>query len=114
MVALAQEPLNNESVIKMVRAGLSDDVILSMVRSQPAKYSLTSDQLIALKSAGVADKIVAAMVDRSAGGGQFQPGSASGATPAAGNVTTGDRTTPWPVTIPAFTFTHEIGTGNTN
>lgn len=96
-LATAQEPLTNDSVIKMVKAGLSEDVIISMVRTQPAKYTLTPDQLIALKSAGVPDKIVAVMVDKSAGGGAAGviPGSAAtGATPAAGTVAAGDPNDP--------------------
>lgn len=95
-VASAQEPLTNDSVIKMVKAGLSEDVIVSMVKSQPAKYALTPDQLISLKSAGVPDKVVAAMIERNAGGGvgaAIAP-QASGATPAAGTVATGDPNDP--------------------
>ena len=75
-----QEPLTNDSVVKMVKAGLTEEVILSMVRSQPARYVLTADELVALKAAGVPDKVVAAMVERNSGGGT--PGStatASGA-----------------------------------
>jgi len=91
----AQSPLTNDDVIKMVKAGLSEDVIASMVRTQPAKYAVTPDQLIALKSAGVPDKVVAAMVDKSAGTGAV-PGtqSASGATPSAGTVAAGDPNDP--------------------
>lgn len=94
----AQEPLTNDSVVKMVKAGISEDVILSMVKTQPAKYTVTPDQLIALKVAGVPDKVVAAMVDKSAGGGATAAGmsttQASGATPAAGTVAAGDSNDP--------------------
>jgi len=78
----AQEALTNDSILKMVKAGLSEDVVLSMVKSQPAKYALGPDQVITLKSAGVSDKVVAAMVERSAGGNSFGGSMASGATPA--------------------------------
>lgn len=88
--AQAQEPLTNDSIIKMVKSGLSEDVILSMVRTQPARYTVTPDQLIALKSAGVPDKVVAAMVDKGSGGGAVS----TGATPAAGTVATGDPNDP--------------------
>ena len=64
VTAGAQEPLTNDTVIKMVKAGLSADVIVSMVKTQPAKYTLTPDQLIVLKSAGVPDQVVAAMLDK--------------------------------------------------
>jgi len=91
----SQEPLTNESVVKMVKAGLAESVILSMVTSQPARYAFAADDLIALKTAGVPDKIVAAMVGRNAGGGLGSSGAnASGATPAAGNVATGNPNDP--------------------
>ena len=95
----AQEPLTNESVIKMVKAGLSEDVVLSMVKTQPAKYTIGPEQLIALKSAAVPDKVVAAMVEKSAGSATAgvtlgSPVHSSGATPVAGNVAAGDPNDP--------------------
>ncbi len=45
----AQEVLNNDTILKLVKAGLNDDVIAGMVNSQPGKYSLDSDAVIALK-----------------------------------------------------------------
>src|SRR5689334_15454633 len=87
----AQEPLTNESVVKMVKAGLSEDVVVSMVKTQPAKYNLSPDQLISLKAAGIPDKVVAAMVEKNAG---VSPPTASGATPSAGTVAVGDPDDP--------------------
>jgi hypothetical protein len=83
-----QEPLTNDSVVKLVKAGLSEDVILSMVKGQPAKYTVTPDDLIALKNAGVPDKVVAAMVEKTAAG------RGTGATLAAGTVSAGDPNDP--------------------
>jgi hypothetical protein len=93
LFAGAQEVLTNDAVVKMVKAGLSEDVVLSVVRSSPAKYDLTSDQLIALKSVGVPDRVVSAMVERAAGGA-LGVAKASGATPAAGTVAAGDPNNP--------------------
>jgi hypothetical protein len=93
-VASAQEPLTNDSVVKMVKAGLSEDVIVSVVRTQPAQYTVTPDQLIALKSAGVSDKVVAAMVEKASGGSRLGGSSTTGATPAAGTVAAGDPNDP--------------------
>src|ERR1035441_1276960 len=90
----AQEVLTNDSVVKMVKAGLSEEVVLSVVKSSPAKYDLTPDQLITLKSAGVPDRVVAAMVERASGGGAPGVGKATGATPAAGTVAAGDPNDP--------------------
>lgn len=64
VLALAQTALTNDSIIKMVKAGLGDDVVISMVKGQPGGYSTGPDDLIALKSAGVNDKVIAAMVER--------------------------------------------------
>jgi hypothetical protein len=60
------ESLTNDSIIKMVKAGLSDAVILSMVDTQRGKYSLGADDIIALKKAGVSDNIITAIVNKSA------------------------------------------------
>jgi hypothetical protein len=62
----AKAGLTNESILKLVKAGLGDDVILGMMSSQPGQYSVDSDGVIALKQAGVSDKVIAAMVGRGA------------------------------------------------
>ena len=36
-VAIAQEALNNDAIVKMVKSGLGEDVILSVVKSQPGE-----------------------------------------------------------------------------
>ena len=61
---LGQQSMNNESVVKMAKAGLSDDVIVSTINASTGTYSTTPDDLIALKTAGVGEKVIAAMVTR--------------------------------------------------
>jgi hypothetical protein len=61
---LAQTALNNDSVIKLVKAGLSDDLIVSTVNAAPGAYDASADGLIALKAAGASDKVVSAIVLR--------------------------------------------------
>lgn len=63
---IAQQALNNDSVIKLTKAGLSDDLIVSTVNSQAGAYDTSTDGLIALKTAGVSDKVVAAVVAKAA------------------------------------------------
>jgi predicted small secreted protein len=58
----AQSTLNNDAIIKLVKAGLSEDLIVSTINSQPGTYNTSTDGLIALKKAGVSDKVVGAMV----------------------------------------------------
>lgn len=57
-----QLSMNNDSVIKMVKAGMSDGIIVSTINSQPAHFTLSANDMIALKQAGVSDKVMAAMI----------------------------------------------------
>jgi hypothetical protein len=66
IVAAAQQPLTNESIEKMAKAGLGDDVIVSMIQSQPGHYDLTPDTLVSLKNAGLSDKVLSAMAAKNA------------------------------------------------
>ncbi len=68
----AQKALNNDEVIKLVKAGLSDDLIVSTIYANPGTYNTSADGLIALKSSGASDKVISAIVLK-----------ASGSTPAA-------------------------------
>jgi S1-C subfamily serine protease len=63
----AQQALNNDSVIKLVKAGLSEDLIVSTINAQAGTYDTSTDGIIALKTAGISDKVVAAIVARAAG-----------------------------------------------
>lgn len=58
----AQQVLNNDSVIKLVKAGLSDDLIISTINASAGSYDTSADGIIALKTAGSSDKVVAAIV----------------------------------------------------
>jgi hypothetical protein len=62
VLALAQSTLTNDAITKMVKAGLGDDIVVGTINSQPANFTTGSNDLIALKSAGVSDKIIAAMM----------------------------------------------------
>lgn len=68
LLAGAQQALNNEAIVKLVKAGLSEELIVSMVNSQPGMYSLTADDVIGLKKAGISDRIIGAMVAKGAAG----------------------------------------------
>jgi hypothetical protein len=74
----AQEMLNNDAVIAMKRAGLSDAVILAKIRSSQSKFDVSTQALVGLKQAGLSDQIIEAMV------GHSGPGGAIAAPPAAG------------------------------
>ncbi|HEV3330552.1 MAG TPA: PEGA domain-containing protein [Bryobacteraceae bacterium] len=75
----AQESLTTETIIKLARAGIGEDIIVGMVNQQPGKYALSADDMIALKKAGATDKLIAAMLVRNgASSGQPVPSGASG------------------------------------
>lgn len=60
----ASATLTNDDVIKMVRAQLSTEIILTTIESSNAKFDVSPDGLIALKGAGVGDEIIQAMQAR--------------------------------------------------
>src|SRR5450432_1854000 len=61
LAAGKQKPLTNDDVIKMAKAGLDDDVIISTVQANANAFDLSPDGLIALKKGGVNSKVLHAM-----------------------------------------------------
>jgi len=57
-----QKTMNNDSVIKLVQAGFSEDLVVSTINASPGDYDTSVDAIIALKTAGVGDKALAAIV----------------------------------------------------
>ena len=55
--------LTNDDVIEMVRSGLSEQLILSKIRSSPPGFLLGAQDLIDLKKAGVSEKTIQAMME---------------------------------------------------
>ncbi len=73
----AQEPLNNDSILKMAKSGLGELVILDMIEKEPGKYAISPDEIIKLKEAGISDKILAAMVRRNTASAVIPPANPS-------------------------------------
>ena len=61
-LAFAQQSLNNDAIIKLVKAGMSDDLIITTINAQPGAFDVSTDGLIALKTGGASDKVVSAIV----------------------------------------------------
>jgi hypothetical protein len=60
--APAPDPaLDNDSVVKMLLAGLKPDTIAQVIKTRPGKYVLTPDAIAGLKTAGVPQSVIAAM-----------------------------------------------------
>jgi hypothetical protein len=62
----AQSVLNNDSITKMAKAGLGDEVIVSMIKGQSGNYAIDADTVIQLKSAGLSEKVIGAMIEKNA------------------------------------------------
>ena len=79
-----QELLTNSSIMKLVKAGLSERFITDLINTRPGRYSLTAEDIAALKKGGVSEKVIAAMASRSGNGltpGVAAPPPASSAIP---------------------------------
>jgi len=83
---MSQQVLNNDAVIKLVKAGLSEDVIVTTVNASPGNYDTTANGLIALKSAGTSDKVISAIVLKGSAGATApsQPAASTGSALPAG------------------------------
>jgi len=55
--------LTADDFIKLVKAGLSEDIIVQQIRNKGHAFNLSTDQLIGLKAANVSDRIVEVMLD---------------------------------------------------
>src|SRR5438067_2556727 len=58
----AQETLTNQSIVEMVKAGLSERVIIAKIRTSPTNFDTRTDALIALKNNGVSEQVIEAIM----------------------------------------------------
>jgi hypothetical protein len=65
---VAAQAVSNYDLLEMTRAGVSEDVIISTMRSRGARLDLSPNSLIALKQSGVSDRVVMAAQDMNGGG----------------------------------------------
>lgn len=65
-MSVAQSPhkISNSDVLKMVRAGLSEDIVLTAIKQAPASFATSPDDLIALKNGGATPKEIEAILTR--------------------------------------------------
>jgi hypothetical protein len=66
-LVLAQTVMTNATVIKMTKAGVAENIIISSIDSHPGTYATDPDDLIALKNSKVSDKVIAAMIAKATG-----------------------------------------------
>lgn len=56
--------MNNDSVLKMVKSGLDEELIVQTIQTQPGQYVMVPDAMVALKDAGVSNRIITAMMSK--------------------------------------------------
>ena len=61
---IADQALTDHDVVRMVHAGVAQDILLQLIADSPVQFGLQPDQLIGLKRAGVPDDVVRAMAAR--------------------------------------------------
>jgi len=90
----AQEVLTNQSIISMKKAGLSDSIIISKIKSSQTKFDASTQGLIGLKNAGLSDQVIEAVVNAgSAAPATAAPAPAAPAAPAAAAAPAASRET---------------------
>ena len=62
----AQKPpqpssLDNDTIVRMANAGIGDDLLIQTIRLQPGHYDTSPDALIALKQAGLSDRVLSTL-----------------------------------------------------
>jgi hypothetical protein len=77
----AQEVLTNESLVALKKAGLSDSIIVSKIKSSQTKFDTSTKGIIGLKNAGLSDQVIEAAVN--AGSAKTAPAPPAAAAPAA-------------------------------
>ncbi len=61
------EVMTNDEVITLAKAGLNSSIIVNKIRTSKSNFDLSTDNLIKLKTAGVSDEIVNAMLEAKSG-----------------------------------------------
>jgi hypothetical protein len=64
----ASATLTNQDVLGMLKAGIGEEIIVAKIKSSPHRFDTSPAALQELKSAGVSDAVVLAMVQAPAGG----------------------------------------------
>jgi len=86
----APAAMTNRDVIALVKAKISDDIIITKIRQSKTRFDTSTDGLVALKQAGVSDQLIAVMV--TAGSSGDAAGSTAAAPAAETSATAADST----------------------
>ncbi len=61
---IAEDAITNEYIVRSLKEGMGEDLLVVMIQTKPAKFSTSPNDLLALKKAGVPDKVIAAMLTK--------------------------------------------------
>ena len=65
LYSYSQDTLKNDGIVKLVKSGLSKEIVLKKIRTSPqVKFDLSADGLVSLKNNKVPDSIILLMMDR--------------------------------------------------
>jgi hypothetical protein len=74
-----EKPLDNAQVIQMTKADLGNDIIIAKINSaKEVKFDLSTDDLVALKAAGVSKDVITAMLERTSANSSANQAAAAG------------------------------------
>jgi hypothetical protein len=73
---IGQQIMNNQSVVKLCRAALSDDLIIATINAAPGNYDTSVDAIIALKTSGASEKVLTAIIHKASASTTELPSSA--------------------------------------
>ncbi len=61
----AQLSLTNDDVIKLTKAGMSEEFVVGLIKQQPSQFATDVNRLVDLKAAGVSERVVGEMTAKS-------------------------------------------------
>ena len=61
--AFGAEVLTNDDVVRMVKAGLGEEIVLSKIKASQSRFDLSTEGLLRLKEAGVSETVIKAVVE---------------------------------------------------
>lgn len=86
-----EKPLDNAGVIELVRLDMGDAVVIAKIKSASAvQFATGTEDLVALKKAGVSGAVIAALLDRSAVSAPSREGGSTAAAAATVTLETKD------------------------
>ncbi|MGH9845424.1 MAG: hypothetical protein ACREEM_42470 [Blastocatellia bacterium] len=74
--------MTNNDVIRLVKAGLSDEIVITRIKQSQTRFDLSTEALLKLKEAGVSNRVIEAMTNPSSTTTPSVPPVAKTATPA--------------------------------